>query len=193
WRRGDDVIGWAPLRPEREGFQVSVEIRSGEVPEDDWFFVPVRSFIEPDLRVEIVFGEDEPEFFERTEFVGPVVVQNNVVVNNVIEVNYIEQQINQEIIVYETAELEEPSAATVDTQANIVQIFAPQIEEPTEEAAPAEAVEPEEAAAEIEAGAGATDEGEQPAEGEEPAQGEEPAAPAEGEQPAEAEQPADVE
>ena len=94
------------------------------------------------MRVEIVFGEDEPEFFERTEFVGPVVVQNNVVVNNVIEVNYIEQQINQEIIVYETAELEEPTAATVDTQANTVQIFAPQIEEPTEEAAPAELPKP---------------------------------------------------
>lgn len=174
WRRGGDHIGWAPLPPENDGFQVSIEIRTREVPDNYWFFVPVRSFVEPNLRVQLVFGAQEPRFIRETEYLGPVTVQNNVVINNVIEVNYIEQQIGQQVIVYEAAEVNEPTVATVSDET--IQIFAPEVEEPTEEVAPPEAVEPEEAAVEIEEQAQEPVEGEAVDEGAtEPAEGEEEA------------------
>ncbi len=144
WRRGGNAIGWAPLPPEREGFSVSLEVVREDFPEDYWIFVPTRSFIEPDLSVSIVFGSDARDYYRETEFLGPVVVQGDVVTNNVIEVNYIEQQINQEVTVYNVEESSDPATASVSGET--VQIFSQDVEEPTEEAAPAEAVDEAEAA-----------------------------------------------
>ncbi len=144
WRRGGDAIGWAPLPPEGDGFSISVEVVREDFPEDYWVFVPTRSFIEPDLSVSIVFGNDARSYYQETEFLGPVVVQGDVVTNNVIEVNYIEQQINQEITVYNVEQAADPAAATV-TGEQTVQIFNQDVAEPTEEVAPAEAVEESEA------------------------------------------------
>jgi hypothetical protein len=144
WRRGGNAIGWAPLPPEREGFSVSLEVVREDFPEDYWIFVPTRSFIEPDLSVSIVFGSDARDYYRETEFLGPVVVQGDVVTNNVIEVNYIEQQINQEVTIYNVEESSDPATASVSGET--VQIFNQDIEEPTEEAAPAEAVDEAEAA-----------------------------------------------
>lgn len=145
WRRGGDAIGWAPLPPEREGFSVSVEVVREDLPEDYWVFVPTRSFIEPNLSVSIVFGSEARSYYRETEFVGPVVVQGDVVTNNVIEVNYIEQQINQEITVYNVEQASEPAGATV-TSEQTVQIFNQDLEEPAEDVAPPEAVDEAEAA-----------------------------------------------
>jgi hypothetical protein len=144
WRRGGNAIGWAPLPPEREGFSVSLEVVREDFPEDYWIFVPTRSFIEPDLSVSIVFGSDARDYYRETEFLGPVVVQGDVVTNNVIEVNYIEQQINQEVTIYNVEESSDPATASVSGET--VQIFNQDVEEPTEEAAPAEAVDEAEAA-----------------------------------------------
>ncbi|WP_108397183.1 DUF6600 domain-containing protein [Devosia submarina] len=156
WRRGGDAIGWAPLPPEREGFSVSVEVVREDFPEDYWVFVPTRSFIEPDLSVSIVFGNDARSYYRETEFVGPVVVQGDVVTNNVIEVSYIEQQINQEITVYNVEESNTPAAANV-TGESTVQIFNQDLEEPTEEIEPPEAVEAAEAPELIRAEGGTID------------------------------------
>ncbi|RYF96882.1 MAG: hypothetical protein EON94_15715, partial [Caulobacteraceae bacterium] len=49
WRRSDDHVGWAPLRPERDGFQIDISVNVGEPPEDDWVFIPTRRFVEPQL------------------------------------------------------------------------------------------------------------------------------------------------
>ncbi len=144
WRRGGDAVGWAPLPPERDGYSISVEVVREDFPEDYWVFVPTRSFIEPDLSVSIVFGNDARSYYQETEFLGPVVVEGDVVTNNVIEVNYIEQQINQEITVYNVEQAADPAAATVSGE-QTVQIFSQDVAEPTEEAAPAEAVEEAEA------------------------------------------------
>ena len=155
WRRGADVVGWAPLPPEDDGFAVSIQIGRVEVPEDRWFFVPVRSFIEPNLRVNIIFVDDQPDLLTRTEYVGPVVIQNNVVINNVIDIDFIQQETGQEVEVLEVQAAAEPTEATVE--AGAISVFTADVEAPTEDVAPPEAVEPTEAAAVIEEEGGTTE------------------------------------
>jgi hypothetical protein len=191
WRRSNDYVGWAPLPPdEEEGFSIDIDINVDEPPEDDWVFVPVRSFIEPQLSVNIVLPAREPEVYERTEYVGPVVVQNNVVINNNIDIDFIKQQTNTEVKVVEAEQTEDPAAAAqAEVTGDTIQVFAPTIEQPAEDAAPEQAVEPEQAAEEL----GRPPEGEQPAEGADQPATEEGAARAEGEQPAESAAPAEGE
>ena len=38
-----------------------------------------QAFLEPNLEVTIVFGDQQPDVFQSTTFAGPVVVQNNIV------------------------------------------------------------------------------------------------------------------
>lgn len=154
WRRGDNVVGWAPLPPEEDGYSVSIEVSRRELPEGYWVFVPTERFVEPDLSVSIVFGSQQPEYFAQTEFLGPVTVEGDLVVNNVIDVTYIEQTINQEVIVYQPEETEDPAAQTVDLEAQALFVFDQDIAAPTEEVAPPEAVEETEAAGTIEAEGG---------------------------------------
>ncbi|MBU1561817.1 MAG: hypothetical protein KJ944_18525 [Alphaproteobacteria bacterium] len=149
WRRSDNIIGWAPLPPESDGYAVSVEIVRDELPEGYWVYVPTERFVEPELSVSIVFGVDQPDYYAQTQFLGPVVVEGDIVTNNVIEVTYIEQQINQEIVVYNVEEAPDPATATVAAEGNSVQVFTQDVAEPAEEAAPAEAVEEAEAPAVI--------------------------------------------
>lgn len=171
WRRSNDFVGWAPLPPEDEGFQISIEVNVGEPPEDHWAFVPVRSFIEPDLTVNIIFADEDPEPFRRTEFVGPVIIQNNIVINNIIDIDFIQQQTNTTVEVVDAKEVTDPAAAEAE-RASGVPVIAPTLEEPAADAAPPAAVEPEQAAEELG----------RPAEGAEPGQpADEQAAPAEGE------------
>lgn len=192
WRRSDNVVGWAPLPPEEDGYVVSVTVRERDLPAGYWVFVPTARFVEPDLSVNIVIGSNEPEYYAQTQFLGPVVIEGDVVVNNVIDVTYIEQNINQEIIVYQPEEAASPEAQSVAIEAQTIAVFDQDIAETDAEAAPPEAVEEDQAAETIEAEggtAGATAEiaaeGEvegQPAEGEAaPAAEDQPAAPAEGE------------
>jgi len=160
WRRGDGYIGWAPLPPENDGFQISIEVNVGEPPEDDWVFIPVRSFVEPQLSVSIVFSDDDPDIYRRTEYAGPVIIQNNVVINNVIDIDIIQQETNTEVEVVDVASVDDPAEAGAETQPGTIEVFDPDVEEPEPEAAPPEAVEPEQAAEELPAAQ------EQPAEGE---------------------------
>lgn len=199
WRRSKDYVGWAPLPPEQDGFQVEIKVNVKEPPEDDWVFVPVKRFVEPQLKVSVVLGSREPDVFRQTEYVGPVVIQNNVVINNNIDINFIQQQTNNQVVVVKAENTQDPKAATqAEPTGDTIQVFAPTIEQPTKEEAPKQAVEPEKAAEEL----GRPAEGAQPAPGTEqpatepgaaPAQGEQPAqgaAPAQGEQPAQGAAPA---
>ena len=196
WRRSDNIVGWAPLPPEGDGYAVSLEISSRELPEAYWVYVPTEQFVEPDLSVNIVFGSQQPEYFAQTEFLGPVVVEGDLVVNNVIEVTYIEQTINQEVIVYQPEETDDPTAQSVDIESQALFVFDEDIPEPTEDVAPPEAVAETEAAAviETEGGTAGADLPEVEASTEAGAEGE-AAAPAEGEAeaPAEGEAAAPVE
>ncbi len=138
WRRGEDYVGWAPLPPEGDGAAVGVEITTVEPPRGYWVFVPVNEFVAPDLTVVIVEREEIPVIYERTEIVGPVVVQNNVVVNNVIDIDFIEQHVQQEIEVVEVQEVQDPAEAA---ESDGVVAFTGEIMA-EEDATPAEAVEP---------------------------------------------------
>jgi hypothetical protein len=181
WRRSDSVIGWAPLPPEGDGYAVSIEVSRRDLPEGYWVFVPTERFVEPDLSVSIVLGSQQPEYFAQTQFLGPVVVQGDLVINNVIEVNYIEQATGQQVIAYQPEAAAEPAAQSVDVEGQAIVVFDQDIAEPAGETAPPEAVEETEAAATIESEggtAGAT--ADLPAETEAGAATEPPTAPAEG-------------
>jgi hypothetical protein len=189
WRRSDSVIGWAPLPPENDGYAISIEVSRRDLPEGYWVFVPTERFVEPDLSVSIVIGSQQPDYFAQTQFLGPVVIEGDLVINNVIEVNYIEQATGQQVIAYQPETAAEPAAQAVDVDAQAIVVFDQDIAGPTEEVAPPEAVEEADAAATIETEggtAGAT--AELPAETDAPAD----AQPAEAEPTAEApaEQPA---
>ena len=149
WRRSNQYVGWAPLPPEGDGFQVNITVNISEPPERDWVFVPVRSFVEPQLNVNIILADRDPQVYRETEYVGPVVVENNTVINNVINLNFIEQNTNDNVEIVEAKEVSDPQAAAGAVEGATVPIFAPTIEEPTPEETPPEAVEPEQAAQEL--------------------------------------------
>ncbi len=150
WRRSDNVIGWAPLPPDNDGYAVAIEVSRRELPEGYWVFVPTERFVEPNLSVSIVIGSDQPDYFVQTEFLGPVVIEGDVVVNNVIEVAYIEQVINEQVTVYEAEPVADPAEQSVNGDAQAVLIFDQDAAEPTEAVAPSEPVEETNAAATIE-------------------------------------------
>ncbi len=154
WRRSDTVVGWAPLPPEGDGYAVSIEVSRRDLPEGYWVFVPTERFIEPDLSVSIVIGSQQPDYFAQTQFLGPVVVEGDLVINNVIEVNYIEQATGQQVIAYQPETAPDPAAQSVNVDAQAVLIFDQDVAEPSEEVAPPEAVAETEAAATIEAEGG---------------------------------------
>ena len=188
WRRSDDIVGWAPLPPEEDGYAVSVVVRERDLPEGYWVFVPTERFIEPDLAVSIVIGSDQPDYYAQTQFLGPVVVEGDVIVNNVIDVTYIEQTINQQVIVYQPQEAASPAEQSVAVEAQTIAVFDQDVAATEAEAAPAKVVEEAQAPEAIEAAggtAGATaeiaTEGESGVEAQPAAPAEEqPAAPVEG-------------
>jgi hypothetical protein len=141
WRRSQDYIGWAPLYPEGDGFAISFTFSSREPARDDWFFIPTRSFLEPRLSVGIVFGAQQPDIFTRTQFVGPVTVQNNVVINNVINLNFIEQATNQKVAVLKPQSVSDPTAVTGAPQGQTISVFNANIAKPKKDEAPAQAVD----------------------------------------------------
>lgn len=141
WRRSNDYVGWAPLPPAKEGFSVNVDFDNTEPPRDEWVFVQPKRFLEPRLSVAIVFGDQQPDIFQKTEYVGPVVVQNNIVVNNIIDVNFIQQQTGQQVKVVEPQPVSDPAQAGADVKGGAVAVFAPQIEPPKQDEAPAQAVD----------------------------------------------------
>jgi hypothetical protein len=145
WRRSNDFIGWAPLEPSREGFAIDVDINTAEPPQPDWIFVPPKRFLEPKLTVVVQFGDEHPDAFQKTEFVGPVVVQNNIVVNNIIDVNFIQQQTNTKIVEVEPKPVDNPDQTAADASGNTIALFAPQIAPPKQDEAPPNAVDEDKA------------------------------------------------
>jgi hypothetical protein len=154
WRRSNDVVGWAPLPPENDGYAVAIEVSRRELPEGYWVFVPTTQFVEPDLSVNIIIGSDQPDYYAQTEFLGPVTVEGDLVINNVIDVTYIEQTINQQVIVYNAEDAADPADQSIDVDAQAIVIFDQDVSEPEAEAAPPEAVEETDAAATIESEGG---------------------------------------
>jgi hypothetical protein len=155
WRKSNDYIGWAALPPAKEGFSVNVDFGTAEPPKEEWVFVPPKRFLEPKLSVAVVFGDQQPDVFQKTEFVGPVVVQNNIVVNNVIDVNFIQQQTGEQVKVVEPQPVSDPAQAAAEANGTTVAVFAPQIEPPKQDEAPEQAVD--EAQAPAQNGNGGTD------------------------------------
>lgn len=149
WRRSNDFVGWAPLPPTREGFSVDVDIFNEEPPQDTWVFVQPKRFLEPQLNVAVVFGDQQPDAFQKTQFVGPVVVQNNIVVNNIIDVNFIQQQTGQQVKQVEPKVVTDPGQAGTNAGGDTVALFAPQIEPPKQNEAPPKAVDETQAAQQI--------------------------------------------
>jgi hypothetical protein len=153
WRRGNDYVGWAPLPPDRDGYAVDVDVTTAEPPQPDWIFIPPKQFLQPRLSTVVVFGDDHPDVFQKTKFVGPVVVQNNIVVNNVIDINFIQQQTNTKVTVVEPKPVNDPGQAAADASGNTIAVFAPQIAKPQQTEAPKQSVDEQQAQQQIGNGA----------------------------------------
>jgi len=98
WRRGGDVVAWAPLPPERDGSNVSVSISVGDIPDYYWVPVRTRNFLDVDLRVRVIDGDAERRRIVRnTKFIGVPRVRDRIVVNNVIKVNVIEKETGRKV------------------------------------------------------------------------------------------------
>jgi hypothetical protein len=158
WRKSNDFVGWAPLPPAREGFSVNVDIVKEEPAKDTWVFVPPKRFLEPQLNTVVVFGDQQPDVFQKTQFVGPVVVQNNIVVNNVIDVNFIQQQTGQQVKEVEPQPVTDPSQAGASASGTAVAVFAPQIDPPKQTESVPDAVDETQAAQQLGNGQPASEE-----------------------------------
>jgi|GEM_PF-3056587 len=139
WRRGDDYLGWAPLQPEGQGYAVGTTVATADVPQEDWVFVPSRQFLAPQLSASIIIGNRQPDVFTRTQTVGPVVVQNNIVVNNVINVQFVEQQTGTKVQPVKAETTAQPQTTTNVTN-NTIQVFNPTLHKPAANEAPKQAV-----------------------------------------------------
>jgi hypothetical protein len=138
WRRGHDAIGWAPLPPEGHGYAVSTKISYTEPPRGYWRFVRTRDFVSPDIAT-VIIRDERP--YDETEYVGPVVVEHNVVVNNVIDVNYIEQATGRQVEVTRVQEVSDPAQAIeARRQGAIVAVTAP-LAAPKQDVAPKKVVQ----------------------------------------------------
>src|SRR5262245_51995766 len=109
WRRSHDVIGWAPLPPQEEGYAVSTDVEYVEPPRHYWHFVPAPEFLAPELDTVIV--RDEAPYYDETEEVGPVVIQNHIVVNNRIDVYDIQEVTQQQVRVTNVQIVNDPVRA----------------------------------------------------------------------------------
>lgn len=150
WRAGPDYVGWAPLPPRRDGvrFTFAVDFGRRDIPPPYWHFVPVRQFVAPRLDTVIVRGHRQPALFQQTLFAGPVHVQGDLVVNQAIEVNYIEQHIEQNIVVHNVQAVQDPDmAVTAQIEGDTIQVFQAQVAE-APDAEPPQVMEVQEAAAE---------------------------------------------
>ena len=70
WRKSNDYVGWAPLPPDNDGYSVGAQVSNLDLPRNNWFFIPTRSFLKPQLSAEIVFGSRQPDVFDE-HFIGP--------------------------------------------------------------------------------------------------------------------------
>jgi hypothetical protein len=94
WRRGDRHVGWAPLPPPGRGYvtEVSINININIIPTYRWHFVRSDRFLDRQLDRVVIRGDRERDLFERSQPLGPVIIQNNTVVNNVIDVDFIQRE-----------------------------------------------------------------------------------------------------
>jgi hypothetical protein len=138
WRRSDDVVGWAPLPPDDEGYAVSAEVSYAEPPRHYWHFVPAPEFLAPDLAVVIVHDEAP---FDETEDVGPVIVRNNIVVNNRIDVHYVERVTRQQVQVTKVQVVTDPVRAERPAKRGAIVAVERSLAKPPKDAAPRKVVE----------------------------------------------------
>ena len=98
WRRSNDHVVWAPLPPRRGGSDLSIEISVGDIPDFYWVAVPTRSFLDIDLRRDIIRNDrDRNRIVQRTEFIGTPRVQNNIVINTVIDIDIIQKETGKKV------------------------------------------------------------------------------------------------
>jgi hypothetical protein len=156
WRRGEGHVGWAPLPPDRNGYAIDVSVTVTDVPESYWVFVPVREFLAPQLTVVVQWGDRARDVFARTQVVGPVVVQNNIVVNNVIDINFIQQQTKQKVVVRKVQEVNDPrEAAQAPGNDTAVKAFVANVEPPKQDVKPKQVVDAKEAKTKAQGGGAA--------------------------------------
>ena len=144
WRRGDTQIGWAPLPPERRGYEVSVSINIdiSIIPQDHWYFVDAPRFLEPNLTRLVVRGDRDQDVYQRSRPAGSVIVQNNIVINNIIDLDFIQQQTKQKVEVRNVDEVADPKQATQGPgDKGPVKAFVAEVEQPAAAAKPAQSVE----------------------------------------------------
>ena len=140
WRRSNDHVGWAPLPPEGDGLSVSLSISTYEPPRSHWHFVPVRQFASRDLSVVIV---NDSSVYERTEYYGPVTIENNIVINNVINIDFVRENSDEEVEVVEAKTVNDPREAK-QADGDAVVVVEGEVGEPSSSEAPPEAQEPAE-------------------------------------------------
>jgi hypothetical protein len=137
WRRGPDYIGWAPLAPYGRGYAITVRISEPDPPPGFWVFVPIDRFAEPQLEIVIVERERVPVLYRETEFIGPVIIQNNVVINTAIDIDIIRE--HNEVTVENITIVDDPASAS-QSQGPVAFRGKVKVDR---DAKPAEAVEPD--------------------------------------------------
>jgi hypothetical protein len=150
WRRDDRNVGWAPLPPEHRGYavNVSITININAIPRDRWYFVESHRFLDPHLSTVVVSGDRDEDMYRRTRPLGPVVVQNNIVVNNVIELNFIQKQTDQKVEVHHVKQVDSPDRAGSNGQQGDVAAFIASIGQPSDNEKPKDAIDKQQAAKE---------------------------------------------
>lgn len=143
WRTGDDVIGWAPLAPERRGYSWGTPSAFRPPVAESWVFVETRYVTAPRLVQYVTPIVEIPVYLSRATTRVDLRVEQNIVINQPIEITQIENVLVEPVQTMELTFSDDPEAAA-STEAGIV-AFQADISEEEPEEVPANIVEsPEE-------------------------------------------------
>jgi hypothetical protein len=149
WRKGDDIIGWAPLPPRGPGIVYAGKGISGnvdaefQISADSYNFISIKFIGEPVLRGKFFNLNQNQTYMNQTRNVTNITVSKNVVYNRGIDIDLISQYSNRPIPRLHLEQNADINAAIkeyrsiIRVQGNSVTVAAPQtIETPTKQMEP---------------------------------------------------------
>lgn len=146
WRRGDRYVGWAPLPPENNGYStgVNITINIGAIPRDHWYFVRAPRFLDRDLADVVVRGDRHDDVYRDSRPLGPVAIQNDIVVNALINLDFIQKSTGKHVERHRVKEVEDPKAAAKNGGKGDIPAFIADISQPRDQDKPEKAAEQKE-------------------------------------------------
>ncbi len=112
WRTGGDVIGWAPLAPERRGYAWGTPTQYRPAVAESWVFVELRYVTAPTLVQYVTPISEIPVYLTRATNSVDIRVEQNIVINQPIEITQIQNIVVEPVQTLELTFTDDPEQAS---------------------------------------------------------------------------------